>query len=356
VLKKLLCVIFCFLIFTINVSGLSINDISAECAVVIVQQTGEVVFEKNKDTKHPMASTTKIMTALLAVESGMLSNEFVVDSDSIKVEGTSMGLQENDMVSLLDLTYGMLLSSGNDAANATATFLCGNVENFAIEMNKKAEKIGMNNTNFVTPSGLDDEKHYSTAYDMALLGAYAVDNRQFLDICSKQKIILSFGNPPYDRWLYNHNKLLSYYDYVLGIKTGFTKKSGRCLVSYAKKDDIGLIVVTLNDNNDWYDHKLLYDYGFEAVKSYELNCSVPESIAVVGGNVENVNINPLQYNINYYNNNHFSYNIYLQKFLYAPVKKGDVVGKVDILYDNRIIDSVSLTSAADVKAKENKNG
>lgn len=350
-IKKFLYFIICSVLLTVNVGGLSCDEISAECAVVIVQNTGEIVFQRNANKKHSMASTTKIMTALLAVESGLLSNEFVIDSDSIKVEGTSMGLKENDIVSLLDLTYGMLLPSGNDAANATAVYLCGNVENFVQKMNEKASEIGMKNTNFVTPSGLDDENHYSTAYDMALLGAYAVKNKYFVDICSSQSVKLSYGNPPYDRWLYNHNKLLASYDYVYGIKTGFTKKSGRCLVSYAVKNNVGIVVVTLNDKNDWYDHKLMFDYAFDEIKSDTLTVLLPEYIDVVGGVNDKISLAPVKYKTNYYKNNSYSYKIFIDKFVYAPVNCGDIIGKVEIYYENNLIDSVSLTSATEVKAK-----
>ena len=352
-IKKLLCLFVLINLLTVNVFCLDKNSVSAECAVLINQKTGEIIFEKNAFKRHSMASTTKIMTALLAVESGLLSNEFIVDENSIKVEGTSMGLQKGDTVSLLDLTYGMLLSSGNDAANACAAYLCGNVENFALKMNGKAKSIGMTNTNFVTPSGLDDERHYSTAYDMALLGAYAVGNPQFLDICSSKKIKLKYGNPPYDRWLYNHNKLLEYYDCSLGIKTGFTKKSGRCLVSYARKDNVGLIAVTLNDKNDWHDHKLMLDFGFENIKNDKLTFDLPEYVDVVGGSGNTVKINSISYDTDYYDKNLYSYKIYLQKFLYAPVYKNDIIGRADIYYKDKIIDSVSLTSASDVKGNNN---
>ena len=219
------------------------QTLHARAWVLMDADSGRILAGKDADTAYPMASTTKIMTSLLAAQSGKLHDEITVSKEMILVEGTSMGLLPGDSVSLYELIYGMLLPSGNDAANVTAYYLGGNVENFVKKMNAKAKEIGMENTNFVTPSGLDDEMHYSTAYDMALLGRYAVGDPVFRSVCSSKKASLSYGNPPYKRTLYNHNRLLESYKYALGIKTGFTKKSGRCLVSYAEKDGTGYEII-----------------------------------------------------------------------------------------------------------------
>lgn len=165
-----------------------------------------------------MASTTKIMTTLLCLESGGLDDQFVVDGEAIKVEGSSMGLTEGDVVTKRALCYGMMLPSGNDAANATAVKLGGSIENFADMMNERAEKIGMTRTCFVTPSGLEGEGHGSSAYDMALLAREALRNPDFAEICSQKKAKVEFGNPPYERWLTNSNKLLDMYQGVKGVK------------------------------------------------------------------------------------------------------------------------------------------
>ena len=225
---------FCFIcIFAFSVNGINDNDISAESAVVINRETKEIVFEKNAYEKRSMASTTKIMTALLACESGYLYKNVEITSEMCGAEGTSLGLKAGYKLKLYDLVCGMMLKSGNDAANAVAIFLGGSLQNFAKMMNNKAYSIGMRCTNFVTPSGLDDENHYTTAYDMALLGAYAMENITLKNICSQKTMRIDYINPDIRVTYSNHNKLLSYYngDYV--IKTGFTKKSGRCLVSAA---------------------------------------------------------------------------------------------------------------------------
>ncbi|HCC34391.1 MAG TPA: D-alanyl-D-alanine carboxypeptidase, partial [Ruminococcaceae bacterium] len=221
-------------------------EISAASAVLIEPVTGRVLFEKNKDERRSMASTTKIMTALLAAESGRLEEPFTVTSQMINVEGTSMGLKSGDQVTLSALVYGMMLASGNDAANAAAVFLGGTQSGFAKLMNARAREIGMTGTNFVTPSGLDDDEHYTTAHDMALLAAEAMKNPVFLKAASSLSAQVQIGNPPIKRTYSNHNRLLREYKGANGVKTGFTKKSGRCLVSSAERDGISLIAVTLH--------------------------------------------------------------------------------------------------------------
>ncbi|HQD73306.1 MAG TPA: serine hydrolase, partial [Clostridiales bacterium] len=210
-------------------SSFNASSISAKAAVLMCADTGEVLFSLNKDLRLPMASTTKIMTALIALEDPSPMREIKVTKEMVAVEGTSMGLLPDDTISLYTLAAGMLLESGNDAANVTAYAIAGGLNEFAKLMNKKAKELGLKNTNFVTPSGLDADKHYSTAYDLALLGAAAIKNPLFKEICSQKSMKVEFGNPPYPRWLYNHNRLLSSYEGTIGIKTGYTKKSGRCL-------------------------------------------------------------------------------------------------------------------------------
>ena len=205
--------------------------VGASAAIVMEAQSGEVLFAQNIHEQLPMASTTKIMTALLTLERQDLQEEFTVDDTAILTEGTSMGLQKGDTVTLYALAVGMLLSSGNDAAGAAAVRLCGSLADFAREMNRRAASLGMNNTHFVTPSGLDAEDHYSTAYDMALLARAALQNPLFAEIVAARRLTVWYGQPPYARSLLNHNRLLSLYGDAIGVKTGFTKKAGRCLVS-----------------------------------------------------------------------------------------------------------------------------
>lgn len=348
-MKKLLSLISAFAIimplFAFSAKGLGADTLSAECAALMCVQTGELLFEKNAYERHSMASTTKIMTSVLALEELAPGRQIRVSSKMLSVEGTCLGLADKDVITLESLVYGMLLESGNDAANVTAYAIAGSERKFAVMMNEKAKQIGMNDTNFVTPSGLDDENHYSTAYDMALLGCYAVKNPEFLNICSKKKAVVSFGDPPCEHTLYNHNKLLSSYDHALGIKTGFTKKSGRCLVSCAEKDGVMLTAVTLNAPGDWSDHKKLLDYGFSVVKK---NVETAEGLAVpvVGGVKDSVAIVPQSITLE---SGRATSKIFTEKFLYAPVDAGTVVGEVRCYLDGKVIGRIPLTAGESVE-------
>ncbi len=306
-------------------------DTSAKAYIVMDALTRTVIFEGSARETLPMASTTKIMSALLCLESGDLDSEFVVDSDAIKVEGSSMGLQDGDIVSKSDLCIGMLLPSGNDAAGAVAVKLSGSYPAFADMMNSRAAEIGMADTHFVTPSGLHDDNHYSTAYDMALLTAEALENEDFREICSQKAMKLTFGNPPYDRRLYNSNKLLEMYDGVIGVKTGFTDEAGRCLVSACERDGAVLICVTLNDKDDWNDHIRLYEAAFSETKAVEIYSPTDIAVPVAGSDRESVPIYsknrlicrvPAGYELS------AQWHIESAPFLYAPVGRDDIAGEL----------------------------
>ncbi len=275
-IKRMVVCLICFVVMAtvicIRVSAAEGDNIvtNAKAAVLIEAETGRVLYSKNADVKLPMASTTKIMTAILSLESGDPDRKFTVDPEAIKVEGSSMGLLEGDTVSKRDLLYGMLLPSGNDAANATAVAVSGSVDAFVALMNQKAHELGLNSTHFVTPSGLDDntKEHYSTAMDMARLAGYAILNNDFRAICSEKSVSLDLGGRKL--WLNNTNKLLGSCEGVFGIKTGFTDKAGRCLVTACERGDITLICVTLGDSTDWIDHEKLYDYGYSRLTRHKL--------------------------------------------------------------------------------------
>ena len=268
-------------------------EVSAQSAVVLTADTGTVLFEKDGHTPRPVASTTKIMTALLALEAAQEQGDPLVDitQEMVAVEGSSMGLQAGDSISLTGLAAGMLLASGNDAANAAALYLDGSLESFAARMNQRAAALGMEDTHFVTPSGLDGEDaqgmaHLSTAYDMALLARAALENQAFRQLCSSPSLAVEFAEPVKRVTYTNHNKLLTQYQGCVGVKTGFTKEAGRCLVSAAERDGALLIAVTLNAPNDWEDHTALLDYGFSQVEPYQLaGGDVRLTVPVVGSPV-----------------------------------------------------------------------
>ncbi|MBQ7957300.1 MAG: D-alanyl-D-alanine carboxypeptidase [Clostridia bacterium] len=347
-----LCILVSIPVFSIRPKAVSLG-ISASAAVVMVAQTGEVIYEYNAHKQLSMASTTKIMTSLLALEKADLNKEITVREEELKVEGTSMGLLAGDKVTYEGLVYGMLLQSGNDAANVVASRLGKNIDNFIVMMNKRAVELGMKNTHFATPSGLDDDEHYSTAYDMALLGSEAIKNPDFRYISSQTSARVYYGNPPYSRTLTNHNKMLKMYDGCIGLKTGFTKKSGRCLVTAAERDGILLVAVTLNAPDDWNDHKILLDYGFSEVENKHLE---PQSVKlpVVGGVSDKVTAVPA---MDAYVNLISDYSEYkpvylVDKFMYAPVEKGEIAGKILYLSDGRCVAEVLLIANETIALKK----
>ena len=264
-----------------------------------------------------------------------------------------MGLQEGDQVTLRTLAAGMLLASGNDAANSAAIKVGGSLDEFAIMMNKRAAQIGMKDSNFVTPSGLDAQNHYSTALDMAKLARAALQNPDFSAICSQKSMKLSYGNPPYDRWLSNHNKLLKSYPDCIGVKTGFTKKAGRCLVSAAERDGVTLICVTLNAPDDWADHAALFDYGFSAVQSRAVSPDVSDvSIPVAGGTSDRMAaalLSPGKTALTEEEWKRVTRKIECPPFLYAPVQKGDAVGTAVYLLDGEEVCRIPLVAQESVQ-------
>lgn len=325
--------------------------VSAKGAVLINGSTGSVLYAKNEYTRLPMASTTKIMTALLLCENANLDETLVTTEQMVTVEGSSMGLLPGDTVSYRNLLYGMMLASGNDAANTTAVSLGGSVEGFVEMMNKKAKEIGLENTHFVTPSGLDSEEHYSTAYDMALLARYALKNKDFAAACGAERATLKYGNPPYNRTLKNHNRLLGTYDGMIGVKTGFTKKSGRCLVTAAEREEGFLIAVTLSDPDDWKDHKELLDYGFSLLSVKEEHPPIPKTLPVVGGTEKEVGLlcDSATLSLTEAEKAALSCRICLPHFLYAPVKAGQRIGYAEYSVEGRVIASRDITAQRNVK-------
>lgn len=361
IFRKIICLsaAFCFAaamvyVNTAEVYAEDLSSISAKSAIVYAPETGDILFEKNAYEKLPMASTTKIMSALIVLEQDDIDEKFVVDSQAIQTEGSSMGLKEGDKVSLRDLACGMLLPSGNDAANAAAVRVAGDVESFVDIMNQRAKTYGLVNTHFVTPSGLDDytDEHYSTAYDMALLASEAMKNQAFRDICGRSSIKLNFGDPPFDRWLTNSNKLLKRSDDITGVKTGFTDKAGRCLVSACKRNGTELICVTLNAPDDWNDHMKLYDRTFDFLSEQRID-SPFESIEVdvAGGTSDKVRCITESTSAVLLNGraSEVTHKIYVSHFLYAPVKKNDEVGRVEYYYNDRKISEKPILAAESVE-------
>lgn len=355
-MKKLISVLLAAaLLFPVISTNAGAVSTSAVSSCLIEAETGEVLFAENADERRAMASTTKIMTAILTIEAGDLDREFTVDEYAIMVEGTSMGLKKGDRVSRRDLLYGILLPSGNDAANAAAVSVAGSMSAFVELMNEKAAALNLKNTHFVTPSGLDADGHYTTARDLAALAAYAMKNELFREIVSCRSKQLEYGNPPYPRTLYNSNKMLTKYDGAIGIKTGFTDNARRCLVSAAERDGVTLIAVTLNDGDDWNDHIKMLDYGFDQVSACSLDTSCSEKVAVAGtGKSVGVFAEEATLALNSENRAKLERVVLLPRMVYGSVKRGDKLGSIEYRLNGKTVKTVPLYSAqtVDEGAKE----
>ena len=253
-------------------------EVSAAAAVLMAADSGRLLYEKNGDQRMLIASTTKLMTALVALEQGGLQQEITVTGGHM-AEGSSMYLRPGEKLTLETLLYGLLLSSGNDAALAVTECMGGAVP-FVERMNEKAAELGMENTHFANPNGLDDEAHYSTAEDMAKLAAAAMDDPVLRRVASTRTARIG------GRTLTNHNKLLSRVEGCVGLKTGYTRAAGRTLVSCAERDGVRLVAVTLQDGDDWNDHASLYEQGFRVlrpVKAVERGLRLAAERAIRGG-------------------------------------------------------------------------
>ena len=262
-MKRIILIISVFLL-PINIFAMSVT---AKNAILMDQDTGRILYSKNIDNKSLIASTTKIMTAILAIESNKLDDIVTIKDNILESYGSNIYLSINEEITLLDLVYGLMLRSGNDASLAISSYVSSNTEDFVKLMNEKAKELNMTNTYFCNPHGLDEKcENISTARDMALLTRYANSNEIYKKVVGTKRYIAKSNLKTYD-W-YNKNKLLSTYEYTTGGKTGFTEKARRTLVTTATKDDLNLIVVTLNDPNDFTTHKQLYEYGFNNYKKY----------------------------------------------------------------------------------------
>ncbi|WP_059171002.1 D-alanyl-D-alanine carboxypeptidase family protein [Bacillus sp. FJAT-27445] len=263
--------IFILLLGLAPASSATAFSVSGQAAVLMEQKTGRVLFEKQPHTQMRIASITKIMTAILAIESGKMERYVKVSDSAVRTEGSSIYLKPGERIKLEDLVYGLMLRSGNDAAAAIGEYVGGSEEGFAFLMNQKAAEIGMYNTVFSNPHGLDNkENHYSTAYDMALLTRYAMNNDLYRKISGAKVHRAPNPEETWDREWRNKNRLLSMYSFCTGGKTGYTKRAKRTLVTTAKKGEMELIAVTLNAPNDWNDHISMFESGFSTFDMAEV--------------------------------------------------------------------------------------
>ena len=332
----------CFVIIIFFCFDVQTSALSAESAVVIEASTGIIVFEHNADRILPEASTTKIMTALIALENSSMDRTFTVSQAAENVEGSQIGLLAGDKVKLSDLLYMLMLRSGNDAAHVIAEGVGGNIETFVEMMNRKAVSLGCRSTHFKNPHGLPDDEHFTTASDLAVIAAEAYRNEVFRNIVSSHRVKLDYMNLV----LENSNKLLDSYEYANGMKTGFTKAAGRCLVSSAEKDGISLICVTLNDPDDWNDHVSLLDDCFSHVEKTvlydagEYKTTVPS----LGGetDVDVINTQPVYGLIINGETVNFDFTENLPVSIFAPIDAGSTVGQLVVKYGNNRVGAVPM--------------
>lgn len=323
-------------------------NVDAESTAVIELSTRQIIYGMDCHKHLPMASTTKIMTAAIALENGNTMDYVNISENAQNQEGSSIYLRVGDRVTLRDLLYGLMLNSGNDAAVAIAEHIGGNTEHFVQMMNDKASELGCRDTHFMNPSGLFDAEHYSSAYDMALIMAYAMENEEFKNIIStKEYQIKTAGAITYLR---NHNKLLWQYDGCIGGKTGFTKNSGRCLVSCAEKDGIAVAAVTLNDRNDWNDHKNLFDHAFSTVSQKEI---LEKNDIICTRHICGKRVNLLageDFSVAHVSgrNNRISCKVYINEDISGDIFVGTRVGSAQIYCGKYLLGTIPLVSGQEI--------
>jgi len=332
---------------------------SAQSAIVMEQGTREILYEANAYEQLGMASTTKIMTAVVALEHANLSDVVTVGNNAAGVEGSSMWLEAGETITVENLLYGLMLNSGNDAAVALAEHVGGTVEQFCAMMNQKAKEIGANQTHFVNPNGLAEKGHYTTAYDLGLITCYALENEQFCEIVKTWERTIPWPGRDYEKRLVNHNKLLQLYEGCDGVKTGFTKSTGRALVSSATRDGMQVVAVTLNAPDDWNDHQAMLSNAFE---SYQTIRVIPENgyvqeVGVKGGIKETVGIaskKEISFVCERGETADYEIEIDVPKDIDAPVKRGESAGILRVLLHGERVAQGELYFNESVEEDEGK--
>ncbi|MBO4331474.1 MAG: D-alanyl-D-alanine carboxypeptidase, partial [Oscillospiraceae bacterium] len=321
-------------------------SVSARAALLADADSGTVIYSLRADEKMSIASTTKIMTALVVLERLPTDTVIEIKPEWTGVEGSSMYLAAGERYSVEQLLYGLMLSSGNDAAQALACFTAGSAERFADMMNEKSASLGMSSTHFTNPHGLDDEEHYSTARDLALLAAAAMKRPELARIVSTESVEVA------GRRLENHNRLLRLYDGAVGIKTGYTLSAGRTLVGCAERGATRLICVTLDDADDWKDQQALFDWGFAEYETVDLS-GVSCTVEVESGVLSRVTASCAEGKI-FARKGCAEIKVKAPRFVYAPVRRGGTAGEIEAYADGEPAGSFELRYDADVPLNENE--
>ena len=354
-MKKILLLIIILVFSYSTCYALTESDISAECACVIESKTGKVLFDKNKDMRHAMASTTKIMTGIIALEEADADEIVTMSITASKTEGSSIYLEPGEKIYMRDLVYGLMLNSGNDAAVAIAEHISGTPAEFCRKMNEKADELGLSDTNFKNPNGLYEEGHFTTAHDLARLTQYAMKSKEFREIVSTKEKKIILAEPARELYFSNHNKLLWDYNGAIGVKTGYTTDTGRCLVSAAEKNGTTLYCVTLDAPGDWSDHTKMLDYCFSKLES--------RVIIEQGQVLKSVRVGEKLYDFVASSDSLISYakgttartlvNLKLPKKISGPFEKGEKIGVAEVIFGGEILDTVDIIASEDVPKDTN---
>lgn len=365
-IKTPICLFFCLVFIIMAIAGsvlcaVKVNVLSADtfqtsakAMCTMEASTGRILYSKNENAKLPMASTTKIMTAITAIENcADLDEKFVISPKAVGISGTSIYLRKDEALSIRELLYGLMLVSGNDASVAIGERVGGNVKNFVELMNKTAEKIGATNSHFANTHGLDEKGHYTSASDLARITSYALQNETFREIVSTKntKIVNTAGK---SRYLKNKNKLLHTLEGCIGVKTGFTDDAGRCLVSSAERDGMTLVCVVLNCGPMFEESATLLEKGFEDYKMIDVTKDYDYSrfVKVEGGRKEFCEVGTkgsFVYPFKSGEQNKLKYLYTLPDFLNSPVNKGEQIGKVEVYYGNDLLFSEKIYTMEEVR-------
>ncbi len=338
-----------------NDYSLELPQIGAESVAVIDAESRSLLFSKGAGIIRGMASTTKIMTAFVAIENGSIDQEFAIPKEAVGIEGSSVYLAEGEKLTLRELLYCLLLESGNDAATAIAICVGGSVEEFVNMMNSRAAEMGLEHTHFTNPHGLSDYEHHTTAEELALITAEAMEYPLFNEIISTKSFKVRRNGEANGRILTNHNKLLGSYEGAFGVKTGYTQKDGKCLVSAAERDGFRVIAVSLKDNSPTANHKILLDLAFEkfskvrVAKAEEIKATLPLN----GGEQEFVTLcNTDDVWVCLPKGESFQIELTLPEYADAPVCQGEIFGEARVLCKGKEVYIINLEITETVKIKE----
>lgn len=351
-MRKILIYIMLFLILIPNIAYSTNMSLSTSNYILIEEKSGRVLMEKNSHRELPMASTTKIMTAILAIEEGNLDDEITIVGKDINIEGSSIFLKDEEVITLKDLIYGLMLRSGNDSAIAIANHISGSVEDFAKLMNKKAKEIGALNTNFMNPHGLHHKDHYSSAYDLALITSYAFKNDIFKEISTSKNYRTSSAREY--NYFVNKNKTLWDYEGGDGVKIGYTMSAGRCLVASATKSNMRLIAVVLNDYNWFNDSYKLMDYGFNNYRIYPIYTKhqLIKKIDISNGSKDSIPLiakNDFLYPLTDDEIDKIKLSVIIKKNIELPIKKNEELGTIEVYLDGILINEDKLVAKDSIK-------